>query len=111
MKKFNSKLYGNDLKLLRKDRTQQEFAKEIETNRSTLSNLETGKQEPTMDQLAFVCEKLDKNQSDYFEIVNNDPIVFMMGKISKEDGFALENVIERIRIKSKYIALLKRCEK
>ena len=110
MKEFSVEKFCSDLIQIRGDETQQEFAKKIGVNRSTLSLLETGKQIPSLEILNKVCNLGSLEPSDFFKERNNDSLIYLMGKIDESDRKKVELVMDRIRIKEKYSLLSKRSE-
>ena len=65
---------GNRIKELRINKlriTQEEFAKILGVDRTYLSRVESGKQNITLNTLAFICLKLDISFSDFFSVFND----------------------------------------
>lgn len=108
MKEFNVERFCQDLTSLRGKEVQQNFAKKLEINRSTLSLLENGKQMPTIDILTKVCNLSGKLTDDYFVESTRDSLVYLMGSLDETDKRKIEEMAERIRIKEKYELLAKR---
>ena len=108
MKEFNSKKFCEDLIGLRGKQSQEEFSKQLDIKRPTLSLLENGKQIPTLEQLSTVCDMLGYSTDDYFVESTTDAIVYLMGSLEKTDKVKIEEMAERIRIKEKYELLAKR---
>jgi len=109
--KFNSNQFALDLKAYRANRTQQEVADELGIHRSTLSQLENEKMIPTLETLRFFCEKTGNPLDTYFIREEQDPVLLMMGKMLDSDKDNLMEVLDRISIRQKYIAINKRCSK
>lgn len=107
---FNSDLFINDLKNYRKAKTQSQLAEELEINRATVSQLENGKQFPTLEVIQRFCSLNGVNVQKYFVEENQDPIMLLMGRLIDEDKPKLSDVMERIKIRLKYIELMKRCD-
>lgn len=109
--KFNSEKFSVDLKGYRANRSQQEIADELGIHRSTLSQLENGKLIPSLENLRVFCEKTNKKFDSYFLREEQDPVLLMMGKMKGSDKENLMEVLNRISIRQKYIAINKRCAK
>lgn len=105
---FNIPAFSQKIKEYRGTRTQAEIADELGINRTTISLLENGKQVPTLEILKIICEKTNTNMDDFFIKKIHDPILLMMGQFKDSDRPKLENVLERIDIRQKYIAIGKR---
>lgn len=108
MKEFNVEKFCRDITELRGKEAQISFAKKIGINRSTLSLLENGKQMPTIDILAHICNLSGKSADEYFTEVTRDSLVYLMGSLEASDKTKIEEMAERIRIKEKYELLAKR---
>lgn len=108
MKEFNVKKFCDDLTKLRGKETQQRFAERLGINRSTLSLLETGKQIPSLEMLNKICNLGNYEPNDYFQEVNNDALIFLMGKLEQEDRTKVDAMMQRIKIKEKYDMLARR---
>ncbi|MCD8150151.1 MAG: helix-turn-helix domain-containing protein [Clostridiales bacterium] len=108
MKEFDSKKFCRDLIALRGEESQSEFAKKLNTNRSTLSLLENGRQIPTVGILNMVCNLSGKSTDEYFVDTTHDSLVYLMGSLDEADKAKIEKMAERIRIKEKYELLAKR---
>lgn len=108
MKSFNFVLFSERLREVRGKTSQDIFARELGVNRSTLSLLENGKQYPTVEQLNYICEKVQVN-TDYFfmEAETEDKLVLLMGMLDEEDKDEFERVLERHKVKMTYRALQK----
>ncbi len=111
MKTFNTTLFSDDLKQLRKksNKSQITFSKELEINRSTLSLLENGKQLPDLEILNKICTLTSKKPSDYFIDNQNDGLIYLMGSLEENDKVKIEELIEKIKLKEKYEILARRC--
>lgn len=110
MKEFNLKRFCDDLTRLRGEQTQQKFAEKLGINRSTLSLLETGKQIPSLEILNKICNLGKFQPNDYFQEISDDSLIFLMGKLEKEDRVKVDKMMRRIRIKEKYDMLARRSE-
>lgn len=108
MREFNGEKFCKDLTALRGKEAQNEFAKKLDINRSTLSLLENGKQMPTIDILSRICNLSGKNTDEYFVESTTDALVYLMGSLDESDKTKIEEMAERIRIKEKYELLAKR---
>ncbi len=108
MKEFNGNKFCNDLLMLRGQETQQIFAQKLDINRSSLSLLESGKQLPSLDILNKVCNLGGFQANDYFQDVNNDSLIYLMGILDENDRNKVNAMAERIRIKEKYDMLARR---
>lgn len=109
MKEFDIAKFCRDLTELRGKETQNDFAKKLEINRSTLSLLENGRQMPTIDILSRICDLSGKSTEEYFIESNRDSLVYLMGSLEDVDKHKIEEMAERIHIKEKYELLAKRC--
>ena len=109
--KFNVNQFAIDLKKFRANRTQQEMADELGVHRSTLSQLENEKVIPTLETLRVFCEKTGYPPGRYFQREELDPVLLMMGKMQGSDKDNLMEVLDRISIRLKYLAINKRCAK
>lgn len=107
MKDFNLEKFCQDLIILRGKESQQEFAKKLNINRSTLSLLENGKQIPTIDILTKLCNLSNRLTDDYFIETRRDSLLYLMGNLEETDKLKIEEMIERIHIKEKYELLAK----
>lgn len=108
MKEFNEEKFCKDLVALRGKKSQQEFAKEFDIKRSTLSLLENGKQIPNIDIFGKFCELAKKCADEYFVDSTKDALVYLMGSLKEEDKVEIKKMAERIQIKEKYELLAKR---
>lgn len=109
MKTFNAVKFCKDLFALRGSYTQEEFSKNLEINRSTLSLLESGKQVPSFDILSKICNLGNCTPNDYFVDVENDSLLYLMGTMDPSDKDKIDIVMDRIQIKEKYKLLSRRC--
>jgi transcriptional regulator with XRE-family HTH domain len=107
--KFNTDLFAQRLKEYRGAKSQNEVADEFGINRATISLLENGKQMPTLEILQKFCEKIGTACDSFFIKEERNPILLMMGQLKESDKSKLSNVLERINIRAKYIAISKRC--
>lgn len=110
MKVFDIEKFRNDLIKLRKNSTQANLAERLKVNRSTLSLLESGKQVPSLDILNKVCNLGNYEPSDYFVESNDDALIYLMGSLEEKDKEKINEMIEVIRIKDKYLMLSRRCQ-
>jgi transcriptional regulator with XRE-family HTH domain len=109
---FNGELFIQKLKEFKGNRSQYNVAKELGiNNRSTISLLENGKQIPSLEVLQKLCEKVNLPVDTFFAKEEQSPVLMMMGQLKEADRVKLENVISRIKIREKYIAISKRCDK
>jgi len=109
MKTFNLARFCADLIALRADSTQTNFSKLLETNRSTLSLLESGKQIPSLDILTKVCSLGKFKAEDYFEDTENDGLLYLMGTLEENDREKINNMMHHIKIKEKYAIISRKC--
>ena len=109
MKQFMGEKFCNNLRLLRGEQNQNDFASKLNINRSTLSLLETGKQLPSLEVLNTFCEMGGYSIDDYFEKQSNQSIIFLMGSLSENDVESVKKIMEKIKIKEKYEILARRC--
>lgn len=56
-----------ELRMMKLGLTQEEFAKMLDFDRTYLSRIESGKQNITIDTLAFICGKLQVSLAEFFE--------------------------------------------
>ena len=56
-----------ELRMMKLGLTQEEFAEMLDFDRAYLSRIESGKQNITIDTLAFICDKLQVSLSEFFE--------------------------------------------
>lgn len=108
---FNNELFANDLKEFRGDKSQNEIAEILGTNRSTISLMENLKHVPSLELIRSFCEENGIGLDKYFIKQDMDPIIMMMGKLTEPDRPLLSQVIERIQIREKYISIHRRCDK
>ena len=108
---FRADYFCEVLKNIRGNSSQVDFATSLETNRSTLSLLETGKQLPTVELLNIIANKASVDLNDFFVDQEEDGLFYMMGKLNKKDAEMIKELKEVIAIKEKYRALEKRCNK
>lgn len=109
--RFNKEKFANLIKEYRGTRLQNVVADELGISRPTLSLLENCKQIPSLDILQNFCEKVGLAVDSFFIKENNDPVLLMMGKLKETDHPKLFQVLNRIKIREKYIAISKRCVK
>jgi transcriptional regulator with XRE-family HTH domain len=109
MKVFDIEKFRDDLIKLRKNSTQANIAERLDINRSTLSLLESGKQVPSLEILNKVCNLGNYEPSDYFVENNDDALIYLMGSLEEKDKEKINEMIEVIRIKEKYMMLSRRC--
>lgn len=111
MKIFNGEKFGSDLKDFRKKKklTQNKLAENLNTNRSTISNLEREKHLPSFELLEKFCEYNDMDPRNYFTTKQKEPALFMQGRLKDEDIVQMQETIKDIMIHEKYYALHKRC--
>lgn len=107
---FNGDRFSQELKNYRGKKSQSDVATELETNRATISLLENNKQIPTLEILKKFCEIANFNVDTFFIKEQNDPVMMMMGQVKPADKEKLLTVLERIKIRERYIAIAKRCE-
>lgn len=107
---FNKELFTQKLKEFRGSRSQNDIADELDIKRPTLSLLENGKQLPTLEILTKVCLKTDMSIDSFFIKDEQNPVLLMMGQLRESDRPKLGNVMDRIKIREKYIAISKRCD-
>ncbi|HOJ11787.1 MAG TPA: helix-turn-helix transcriptional regulator [Clostridiales bacterium] len=108
---FNSELFVQKLKEFKGNKSQNDVANELGiNNRSTISLLENGKQIPSLEVLQKLCEKVNLPVDTFFMKETQSPVLMMMGQLKETDRSKLENVINRIKIREKYIAISKRCD-
>jgi transcriptional regulator with XRE-family HTH domain len=107
---FDKELLANELKTFRRENGlhQNELAEKLGLNRSTVSFFENQKQLPSTEVLNRICDLLGKPAEYFFVQEKEDPVVFMMGKMDESDKDTLAKVIERIKVRKKYISLIKR---
>ena len=108
---FESNKLAEDLKNYRKENglQQEDMASKLSINRSTLSQIETGKLIPNRDQFGSICDLLKLEPKEYFYRKDNDPIIMMMGCLdNSDDEDSFRDVINRIKIRIKYIKLHQR---
>lgn len=79
-------------------------------NRSTLSLLENGKQAPTLKILEEFCNKARLSPNSFFIKENNCFSNKLISELPKVDQPKLLNILEKIKIKEKYISFNRRCE-
>ncbi len=108
MKQFNKRKFCEDLVKARGDKSQERFASDVGIHRTTLSFFENGKQLPNMEQFNVICTYAGLEPSSYFSEIENDSLVYLMGKLQKQDREKVEKMAERIRLKEKYEYLAKR---
>ena len=70
MSGFNSKEFGNKLRELRKSKglSQENLAKVIGKNATTIGRFENGKLIPNAEQIFLICHELEINEQDLFDI-------------------------------------------
>lgn len=107
---FNKELFTQKLKEFRGLRSQNDVADELNIKRPTLSLLENGKQLPTLEILTKVSTKTDMPIDNFFIKDEQNPVLLMIGQLRESDRPRLSNVMERIKIREKYIAISKRCD-
>ena len=108
---FNKELFAKHLREYRGEKSQAEISEILGINRATISLLENKKVVPTLEVITGFCEKNNSNIDSYFIQNENEPIMLMMGKLKETDKPLLANVIDRIKIRDRYISINKRCEK
>ena len=108
---FNKELFAKHLREYRGEKSQTETAEILGINRATISLLENKKVVPTLEVITGFCEKNNSNIESYFIQLENEPIILMMGKLKETDKPLLANVIDRIKIRDRYISINRRCEK
>lgn len=95
--------FANNLKQIRKQKglTQTELADMLGTNKTTISNYETGYSSPSLDVLREICTKLNVSADVLLDIKLNDnvitldhPISKKLSKLSSEKLKALEKLLE-----------------
>jgi transcriptional regulator with XRE-family HTH domain len=111
MKLFDSEKFSCDLKLFRKSlkMSQNDLAALMETNRSTISNLERKKHFPSFELLDRFCSSHGVDPRDYFVTEQREPALYMDGKLKDSDKEQLEKAIGEIMVHEKYYELNKRC--
>lgn len=109
MKTFNVVKFCKDLIALRDNKTQEEFSKQLNINRSTLSLLESGKQIPSLDIFSKICGLGNLEPNDYFTDIENDSLLYLMGTMDPSDKEKISIIMDRIQIKEKYKLLSRRC--
>jgi DNA-binding XRE family transcriptional regulator len=107
---FDKELLANELKVYREKSglRQSELASKLGLNRSTISFFENQKQLPSTEVLNKICDLLGKSAEYFFVQKDRDPVLLMMGKMDESDKETLSKVIERIKVRKKYISLSKR---
>jgi DNA-binding XRE family transcriptional regulator len=107
---FDKELLATELITFRNNNglRQNELASKLGLNRSTVSFFENQKQLPSTEVLNRICDLLGKPVDYFFVQKNEDPVVLMMGKMDESDKDTLAKVIERIKVRKKYISLSKR---
>lgn len=108
---FRADYFCDALKSTRGNLSQTDFATSLETNRSTLSLLENGKQLPTVELLSSVANRANIDLNDFFIDQEEDGLFYMMGQLNPKDAEMIKGLKEVIAIKEKYRALEKRCNK
>lgn len=109
MKTFNLTRFCTDLINLRGQYTQTNFSKMLDINRSTLSLLESGKQIPSLDILTKVCNLGSFKAEDYFDDVENDGLLYLMGTLDTSDCEKINIMMKHIKIKEKYAFISRKC--
>ncbi|HEY9060077.1 MAG TPA: helix-turn-helix transcriptional regulator [Pseudobacteroides sp.] len=107
---FDRDLLANELKSFREknDLKQTELAERLGLNRTTISFFENKQQSPSTEVLNKICELINKPIDVFFVRENKDPLLMMMGKMEVSDKETLLRVIDRIKIRKKYISLSNR---
>ncbi|GAB4074782.1 hypothetical protein GCM10028778_22850 [Barrientosiimonas marina] len=105
---FNRELFAEKLKAYRDDKSQTDIASELNVGRSTISLLENGKQDPTLETLNQVCQKINQDLNTFFKEEQEDPVLLLMGQLKSSDKDNLVEVMERIKIREHYIAIDRR---
>jgi DNA-binding XRE family transcriptional regulator len=106
---FEKELFTQKLKEFRGSRSQNDVADELDINRATLSLLENAKQLPSLEILNKICLKTNMPIDSFFIKEEQNSVLLMMGQLQESDRPKLGNVMERIKIREKYIAISKRC--
>jgi len=108
---FRADYFCDELKNIRANSSQVDFAISLGINRSTLSLLENGKQLPTVELLNNVANKANIDLNVFFIDEEEDGLFYMMGQLNQKDAEMIKELKEVISIKEKYRALEKRCNK
>ena len=109
---FNKELFAKHLREFRGEKSQAEIAEILGiNNRTTISLLENKKVVPTLEVITSFCENFNTSIDLYFIHNENEPVMLMMGQLKETDKQLLANVIDRIKIRERYISINKRCEK
>ena len=96
---FNLQKFSRDVKEYRKINklTQADFAHKLKLDNHTLVSLfEQGKRAPSKDVFANYCRITNHRAEDYWEISDDMPMAFLMGKIADLDKASLTDVLEKI---------------
>lgn len=108
---------GSQLKRAREDKrfSQQEIATLLEISQKTLSNIESDKSNPTIEQLSKLSEVYDLNM---LELLSNQGIVFKQSSQNEEKSLKnpihsyseklIQQFEERLKEKNEIISLLKK---
>lgn len=107
---FDKDLLAMELKSYRTNNglKQSELATILGLNRSTISFFENQQQLPSTEVLNRLCDLIGKPVEHFFVQEKKDPLMLMMGKMEESDKDTLIKVIERIKVRKKYISLSKR---
>lgn len=111
---FNLQKFSADVKEFRKahNLTQSEFASKLELDNHTLVSLfEQGKRAPSKEVFANYCRITGRRSEEYWEVTNDMPSAYLMGKIQPTDKKALESVLEKIGMREYLFALYDRVNK
>jgi transcriptional regulator with XRE-family HTH domain len=106
---FNKELFAQKLKEYKGTKSQNDIADELDIKKPTLSLLENGKQLPTIEMLTKVCLYLNMSIDSFFIKEEQNSIPLMRRQLGDSDKLKLNNVMERIKIREKYIAINRRC--
>lgn len=111
---FNLQKFSSDVKEYRKinNLTQADFAHKLNLDNHTLVSLfEQGKRAPSKDVFANYCRITNHRAEDYWEISDDMPMAFLMGKIADLDKASLTDVLEKIGMREYLFALYDRISK
>ena len=111
MKKiFNLHSFSADLKTARKDKTMEQFSKEMKyEDISSLKECENGIVAPNKDLLDAFCKYSGKSCDYYWSEEDEDiPMGYLMGNIGSDDKDAVEDIMNKIAAYEYLFAQFKR---
>ncbi|MET3684465.1 transcriptional regulator with XRE-family HTH domain [Alkalibacillus flavidus] len=105
IKRFNHELFAETLKEYLGEQPRSVIAEKLNTSRVAVLLWENQKQEPTLDELQLFCETLNVSTDTFFYEEPEDTTSQLKKLVKSTDKQNLEEVLNRIKIREKYIAI------